>query len=57
MYGRYADTRVYTHFVRTYSRVPYLDSEIFNVTENALRESRRATQRAESARQGTCGGM
>lgn len=57
MYGRYADTRVYTHFVRTYSRVPYLDSEIFNVTENALRESRKATQRAESARQGTCGGM
>jgi hypothetical protein len=53
MLGRYSDTRVYQHFVHTYSRVPYLDSEIFNVQTNALRESRRANQRAVAAIEGT----
>lgn len=31
MSGKYVDLRVYEHFVKTYSRVPYLDREIFNI--------------------------
>jgi hypothetical protein len=46
MYGKYADLRVYPHFVHTYSRVPYLDREIFNVGTDSLRQSRKAEQRA-----------
>lgn len=53
MYGKYSDSRVYQHFVHTYSRVPYLDSDIFNVETNALRESRRANQRVQTAIEGT----
>ena len=53
MYGKYHDQRVYQHFVHTHSRVPYLDSEIFNVENNALRESRRANTRALKAQQGS----
>jgi len=53
MFGKYSDTRVYTNYVRTYSRVPYLDSDIFNVETNALRESRRANQRVQTAVEGT----
>jgi hypothetical protein len=53
MSGRYHDSRVYQHFVHTYSKVPYLDTEIFNVGTNALRESRRANQRAQAATEGT----
>lgn len=37
MYGKYADRRVYQHFVHTYSRVPYLDYEIFNIGERSKR--------------------
>jgi hypothetical protein len=52
MFGKYHDSRVYQHFVHTYSKVPYLDSEIFNVETNALRESRRANHRAITAAEG-----
>lgn len=50
MHGKYVDQRVYQHFVHTYSRVPYLDREIFNVSNDALRQSRRADQRANLAK-------
>ena len=50
MYGKYVDQRVYQHFVHTYSRVPYLDREIFNVSNDALRQSRRAEQSANTAK-------
>lgn len=53
MHGRYHDQRVYQHFVHTYSRVPYLDREIFNVGTDSLRLSRRAEQRAADACEGT----
>lgn len=33
MYGKYADRRVYQHFVHTYTRV--LDHEIFDVSERS----------------------
>lgn len=49
MSGKYFDQRVYQHFVHLYSRVPYLDREIFNVSTDALRLSRRADQRANQA--------
>lgn len=42
MQGKYHDIRVYQHFVHTHSRVPYLDYEIHNIENSALRESRRA---------------
>ena len=53
MFGKYHDSRVYQHFGHTYSKVPYLDTEIFNVETNALRESRRANQRLITATEGT----
>lgn len=53
MTSRYFDQRVYQHFVPIYSRVPYLDREIFNVSTDALRLSRRADQRANQAIEGT----
>jgi hypothetical protein len=31
MHGKYHDPRVYQHFAHTYSRVPYLDHELFNI--------------------------
>lgn len=52
MHGKYVDQRVYQHFVHTYSRVPYLDREIFNVETDALRLSRRADKRANDAKEG-----
>jgi hypothetical protein len=52
MFGKYVDQRVYQHFVHTYSRVPYLDREIFNVENDALRLSRRADKRANEAKEG-----
>jgi hypothetical protein len=52
MYGKYVDQRVYQHFVHTYSRVPYLDREIFNVENDSLRLSRRADKRANDAKEG-----
>lgn len=52
MHGKYHDQRVYQHFVHTYTRVPYLDREIFNVGTDSLRLSRRADQRATLATDG-----
>ena len=52
MHGKYFDQRVYPHFVHIYSKVPYLDREIFNVSTDALRLSRRADQRANQAIEG-----
>ena len=52
MYGKYHDSRVYQHLVHTYSRVPYLDHEIFNVETQALRESTKANKRALTAQKG-----
>lgn len=52
MYGKYFDQRVHRHFVHTYSRVPYLDTEIYNVEINSLRESRKARNRVSLASDG-----
>ena len=52
MYGKYVDQRVYQHFVHTYSKVPYLDREIYNVQTDALRLSRRADKRLSEAQEG-----
>lgn len=52
MHGKYHDQRVYQQFVPIYSRVPYLDREIFNVGTDSLRVSRRADQRAADANEG-----
>lgn len=52
MQGKYHDGRVYQHFVHTYSRVPYLDHQIFNIETHSLRQSRKANQRALTALQG-----
>lgn len=37
MFGRHYDTRVEPHFVKIYSKVPYLDTEIFNIQAEGLR--------------------
>jgi hypothetical protein len=50
MHGKYADRRVYQHFVHTYSRVPYLDHEIFNLSVRSNGLARQAEGRASSAR-------
>ena len=52
MHGKYVDQRVYQHFVHTYSRVPYLDREIFNISTDYMRQSRRADRRTNEATQG-----
>ena len=31
MFGKYFDNRTHQHFVHTYSRVPHLDSQIFDI--------------------------
>ena len=41
MFGKHYDTRVSPNFVHTYSRVPYLDTEIFNIEVEGLKQSRR----------------
>ena len=37
MFGTYYDQRVHKHFVHTYSRVPYLDTQIFDIETENLR--------------------
>lgn len=37
MFGRHYDTKVEKHFVKLYSKVPYLDSQIFNIQAESLR--------------------
>lgn len=45
MFGKHYDTRVSQNFVHTYTRVPYLDTEIFNIEVQGLKESRRTRDR------------
>lgn len=52
MYGKYHDTRVYQHFQHTHSRAPYLDHELLNIENCAMKESRNANRRALTAQQG-----
>lgn len=52
MHGKYVDLRVYQHFVHTYTRVPYLDREIFNIGTDSLRQSRKAEHRSAAASEG-----
>lgn len=52
MHGKYVDLRVYQHYVPTFSRVPYLDREIFNVSTDVLRQIRKAEDRSERAAKG-----
>lgn len=49
MFGKHYDTRPQKNFIHIYTRVPYLDTEIFNIEVNGLRESRRTRQRTERA--------
>ncbi len=37
MFGRHYDTRVEKHFVPIYSKVPYLDTQIYNIEVEGLR--------------------
>ena len=52
MHGKYADRRVYQHYVHTYSRVPYLDHEIFNINYRSSQIEAITSKRANSAREG-----
>ena len=49
---KHFDQRVYTHFTPVYSKVPYLDREIFNIETDSMRLSRRAQQRLDTAKEG-----
>ena len=51
--GKYFDNRVHRHFVHTYSRVPYLDNQIFDIETANIRESRRIENRTDKASSGT----
>lgn len=53
MFGKYYDNRVHPHFVHTYTRVPYLDSQIFDLETHALKLSRKTKIRTEKATQGS----
>ena len=52
MFGKYFDSRTHQHFVHTYSRVPYLDTQIFDLETSMLRESRRIKNRTDLANTG-----
>ena len=49
MFGHYYDTRPQKNFTHIYTRVPYLDTEIFNIEVAGLRESRRTRTRTTRA--------
>ena len=49
MFGHHYDTRAQKNFIHIYTRVPYLDSEIFNIEVTNLRESRRTRARTTKA--------
>ena len=49
MFGRHYDTRQQKNFIHIYTRVPYLDTEIFNIEVANLRESRRTRHRTSRA--------
>lgn len=38
MYGKYYDNRTHKHLVHIYSRVPYLDTQIFDIETQAIKE-------------------
>lgn len=49
MYNTYYDTQCHPHFVPIYSKVPYLDRQIFNMEMEGMRESRRTRERTSKA--------
>ena len=49
MFGRHYETRAMKNFTHIYTRVPYLDTEIFNIEVAGLRESRRTRDRTSRA--------
>jgi hypothetical protein len=51
-HSRYFESRVQPHFTRLYSKVPYLDTEIFNIGSDSLRESRKIAVRTNRASDG-----
>lgn len=52
MFGRHYETRPHEHLVHIYSRVPYLDTQIFNIEVQGLRESRKTRNRTTRAIEG-----
>lgn len=52
MFGKHYETRPHEHLIHVYSRVPYLDSQIFNIEAQGLRESRKSINRTSKALQG-----
>lgn len=52
MFGKYYDNRAHKHLVHTYTRVPYLDSQIFDMETAALKLSRKTKLRTQKATQG-----
>ena len=50
--GKYFDNRTHQHFVPIYSRVPYLDTEIFNIKTCAVQEERKIKNRTSSVIEG-----
>lgn len=51
-YSRYFDNRVHPRLTKIYTRIPYLDTEIYNIGSESLRESRRITARTSRATDG-----
>lgn len=51
-YSRHFDNRVHPHFTKIYTKIPYLDTEIFNIGSEGLRESRRIVARTSRANEG-----
>lgn len=51
-YSRYFDNRVHPHFTKIYTKIPYLDTEIYNIGAESLRESRRIVNRTSRATDG-----
>jgi hypothetical protein len=49
MFGKYYDNRVHQHLVQTYTRVPYLDTQIFDLETHALKLSRKTKIRTDRA--------
>lgn len=50
--SRYFESRVQPRMTRIYTRIPYLDNEIFNNDVESLRESRKIMNRTTRASQG-----
>lgn len=52
MFGKYYENRTQRHLVHIYSRVPYLDSQIFDIETQAIKEQRRIKNRTDRATTG-----